>query len=273
MIGRNNDEEDSSTVVLPPPANFSQNRLLAQINNYLKAFGRKPWDTKGYCHGLALVWLQKMADYREEEYYAVIKKIINQPLEKIRELDEDIDVQKFIAQIEFAQNSLHYGYGQLIRQKDVDKILDAPTELYMNTYFSTKFLSKTLGERAKAYPAITVSSNNRYSHTIGIFYRDDKYYVFDANYRAGRAREYYVPMSAALEASRCLYDRLGVKCWQWRHEEVAMVHPVPSPVTSIAKRSAVNTMTLFPPARVADESVTKAEARDTAVQRHAILCK
>lgn len=238
MIGRI-DEQESSTIVLPPPANFSQNRLLAQVNNYQKALGRKPWDTKGYCHGLAIVWLQKMADYREEEFYAVIKKIINQPLDQIRELDDDVDVQKFLAQIEFAQNSLRYGYGKLIRQRDVDKILDAPTELFMSTYFSTKLLADKLKERAAAYKAITVSSNNQYSHTIGIFYRDNKYFVFDSNYRTGRAREYSLPLSAALESSRCLYDRLGLKPWQWRHEEVAMVNPVPSPVTSVAKKSVI----------------------------------
>ena len=120
MIGRQDEVElESEVIKLPPLKIYNQTRLINKVNQYLAEMKRPLWNPRGYCHGLAVVWHQKMADNREQKFYDVIKKIILQPVGKLKELDDEVDVQKFIAQVEYAQNPDVRLWKQ-IRQIDVD---------------------------------------------------------------------------------------------------------------------------------------------------------
>ncbi len=250
---------DNQAVATVHPPVLSQGMLLKHINLYLKELKRPLWDDKGYCHGLNVVWQQKMADYNEEQFYAVIEKIINQPTDKLKELDEDIDVQKFLAQVEFAQNINQYGYGRRIQQRDVDSIMETPDKLYWCTYFSNKSFAKLLDNHVKENTSVTVMSHTIYKHSIGIYFRDGKYYLYDANYINGRAKIFDTSTEAAEEMSKCLYDNFRLNRQQWRTQEVIMVNPVPSPVYVKKNGSTFQTITLFLPVVIYEPVVTTSE--------------
>lgn len=119
---------DLSNPIPPVDKSYRQGVLIDKINRYLAVMGRKPLLTAGgYCHGLAVLWLQKMAEYREDWFYNVIKKIVDYPEDKLAELDKDADVLKFISKMEYAQNCDEITKHR-IRQIDVDKVLELKHE-------------------------------------------------------------------------------------------------------------------------------------------------
>src|SRR5580704_14741260 len=123
------------------PTIYNQYRLINRINLYFGKLNRPLWHL-GFCHGLVLLWLQKMAEGKEQEFYNTIKKIIDYPLNKIEELDNEQDVQIFLAQIRYAHHSMKYSYGPEIKQIDVDLILETPKQLYRKDFFSVKKFTK-----------------------------------------------------------------------------------------------------------------------------------
>ena len=174
---------DSTQCSITPRQSYSQLALLKKINLYLTAMKRSPWPFVGHCHGLTSVWQQKMADYQEESFYSIIKKIIDYPVSRLAELDDDIDVQKFLAQIEYAQNSSRYPYGDVIQQKDVQLIMESSEWHRREAYFSQRGISDLLTAVVRDRTSVIIKGGWRIIHSIGLFYRDDHYYLFDANYQ------------------------------------------------------------------------------------------
>ena len=112
---------------------YDQDILLRKINQYLKGQGLDLIDEVGYCHGLALVWLQKMAERKEQWFYDTVRAIVNASDDKLKEAN--LDFEKFIAKIEYAQWPTKHTQAmfkkdcEIIHQQDIDKILEATTQI------------------------------------------------------------------------------------------------------------------------------------------------
>lgn len=200
---------------------YSQFYLLRRINTYLRQFGRTQLSERGYCHGLVLVWLQKMSEGTENEsFYAPIKKIINTPFVNIKSLEDDIAVQKFIAQIEYAQRS--YVYTGLA-QKYVAEIMEAKEKLYRKEYFSTKKFSELMDETLQDRHGMAVTAFTDYTHTQGIFLRNGVYHLLDSNYEEGEAHCFDTSMKTSTEMLKRFHEPFNIPQPQWVTLELSVI--------------------------------------------------
>lgn len=210
----------SNTVPMDQMQDYSQPILLRKLNLYFKKVGRPLIDEAGYCHGMAIEWLQKMAIGEECELYAVIKKIINCDDDKLEELNTDGAVQEYIKHIEFGQYPEKHlanenNQEQTIRFLDVDKIMGLSGQLIRKNYYSIPVFATLLDtHRNKSFIIINA---HRHVHSIAIFIRNNDIYVYNANYIAGVAKCYQESADAAKEMARCLYQALGINAPQWMY--------------------------------------------------------
>lgn len=231
---------------IQPPAkkkrNLSQRYLLRYINLYLAV--RHFWDDKydetivdetGYCHGLTLTWAAKMADYAEhEKFYQIKEAIVACPYECDLSLPLDDDsfalqtlltydhvfqsayrhwfdditlpLEKFLAQIEWAQNSKRYTQmGDVIPQTAANRILEITNQQYRihDGGYTVSQLKKLIAQSPSPNGRFLVLSGGgkwrdeekdnqiirqHYQHTVGIFMRDSQCFFYDANQVDGQAR-------------------------------------------------------------------------------------
>lgn len=231
--------EETETINLPPLSVYDQSRLIRKVNLYFTLFKRPLWNPRGYCHGLTILWQQKMTDRLEKEYYATNKKIIQCPRVMLADLEDDVSVQKFIAQTEYAQNPEKYSAESTVRQIDVDRIQGTQSELFFKDWISLGSFIQLLEKHAKAMPAITVA-NFLSHHTMGIYFRDNQYHVFDSNYESGQAKIFDTPLQAATEAIDCTYHQFGLKPQQWM-TDLALIFTKPMPsLIGTRKKSIIN---------------------------------
>src|SRR5262245_43362738 len=112
---------------------YNQDVVIDKLNHYLKLQKRSITLKKGYCHGFSLLWLYKMSIGEENWFYNTIKKIT--ACRKKRDYDAiEMDIEKFIAHIEWLQNSEKY--VPEINQLDIDKIIELPRELSLSFLFN-----------------------------------------------------------------------------------------------------------------------------------------
>lgn len=200
--------------------NFGQVSLIKQINAYYSKLGRPPISLdmqgkiEGYCHGITLLWLQKMAEGKEDWFYNTKKKIIEWADNELEKMEDDIDVQKFIAKIEFAQNPEIHTYDpnawkSHIEKKNVDKLLETPKQTSKINRYTPASLGTLLEDiKLTNDNAIALTSRSKIKHTIGVFIRDNKYYLFDPNYRSGIAQCFDSAHQLCDEIEKRLYSNL-----------------------------------------------------------------
>lgn len=164
---------------------YSQGILLEKLNQYLVLQNRQHYlDTAGYCHGLTLLWLYKMTENQEEWFYSLVKKIIDYPEKQL--LDIEMSIEKFLNHIEWMQNP-HF-YHANWEQEKCEELLEVKKLYSTKAMFSySKNQLKTLFNKyVKDNVMIVLASAE---HTIGVIQRGFSYYIYDANYRSGRAKE------------------------------------------------------------------------------------
>jgi hypothetical protein len=238
-------KQEPAVIPVPAPPlpgqDLSQRYLLRYLNLYLMV--RNIWDKKpmtdlidesGYCHGLTLTWAAKMADYAErEKFYHIKRAIVSCPYQchpdislqddyqQLAELlnenvtlgtmyrawfnDVALPLEKFLAQIEWAQNSKRYTeQHQLIAQSAVDQILEIASDDYRvhDGAYTANQLENFLKNLATASGTFLVISGGgalvdvkhgnqivkeHRRHTVGIFIRDSQWFFYDANEVTGCA--------------------------------------------------------------------------------------
>src|SRR5690349_21148096 len=112
---------------------YNQSIIIAKINAYLKLKKRSLTLDQGYCHGLTLLWLYKMSEQKVKWYYDLVKRIVETPNDAL--LDIEIDIEKFIAHIEWLQKPEKYAPS--IRQMDIDKTAEIPKEIPVSSVFES----------------------------------------------------------------------------------------------------------------------------------------
>ncbi len=170
---------------------YSQDRLIEKMNTYLTQCNRRLL-SKGYCHGLTLLWLQRMTQDREKEFYTTIKKIVDCPDENLQALAADIE--KMRTSLDKKQNpNRHFFYCvHTISQENIDVILKTEKQKNLGGVFTRASLGNLLREQVVNDNMVCISSNymdkqEDANHTVGLFKRDDDYYFYDSNGCSGRA--------------------------------------------------------------------------------------
>lgn len=152
-----------------------QELILSKLNYYIKHKKRKHiLEPGGYCHGLTLLWLYKMSEGKEKWFYDITNKIIRC---KLKNLDQiEIDIEKFLAHIEWLQNPNKYVKN--IQQLDIDKLTDTYRDYSISYSFTAETLKSNLNKLISSNRMTCISGPN---HTIGVFRRNNKFYIYDPN--------------------------------------------------------------------------------------------
>jgi|GEM_PF-3595424 len=160
---------------------LDQHALIQKLNGYLLRKNRRKTLEFGYCHGLTLLWLHKMSKGQESSFYQLIVDIILAPPEDHRLFENHIE--EFIARIEWLQNPEKYDHR--IQQFDIDKLLELPKKTSFSGVFNLHDLTNVLKRTLLPEQMICLSGGD---HTIGIYCRSDKFYLYDPNYKTGNAK-------------------------------------------------------------------------------------
>lgn len=220
-------EEECITITLPfPTLDYDQTPLIEKVNLYLKKYHQPLWNPAGMCHGLTIVWQRHMGDGTEQDFYALKRKIIHYPKYKIDEMHEDAEIQEFIKQVQTAQDPQKYS-TTLVRQIDVDKILQTSPQLYFRDWISIRSFAEILRKYSVSYSSITASSWDSF-HSMGIYFRDYQFHVFDPNYKSGEAKKFHTALEAGREMTECLYISFGKNCPQWISNMCVMMNNLSS---------------------------------------------
>lgn len=184
-------------------ATYNQDVLIDKINQYLKFQGRNWVLQHGYCHGLSLLWLYTMTEGREKWFYDAIKKIILCSDKTFR--DVEIDIEKMLVQIEWLQNSSDYTTA--VEQMDIERLFEVPEKFSLSYVFNQRELSSVLESVIQKNKMMCLSGPG---HSIGVYQRGDKYYIFDPNYDEGEPKIYDKLKELKYEIIRCLFTEFDL---------------------------------------------------------------
>lgn len=190
-------EPQSASFVIPDALDRGQDLLLNKINDYLALKGRPLFSTEGYCFGLALVWLQKISEGRVDWFYQTRDKILVCPTRHFEDIE--MEVEKFLALIEWGQNSRDYLNN--VDHTHLDIILEDNSVESGPFIGSDENLSSFLRSR-RGVRMYMVCGNN---HAVAIYQSDEKYYLFDSNNALSKAEIVYCRHEVARKILYCLY--------------------------------------------------------------------
>lgn len=194
-------EAEPLPVFFPLSSQYSQEPLLKRINAYLEMHSRPKIDESGYCHGLAILWLQKMAEGCVDWFYYIRDAIIAYPWSRIDEIE--LDIEKFVALIELGQNIQRY---LKVSMQDISQILEndnIESKLFVG---SKESLSHLFRDRRNVVMYV-VSCN---AHCIAIYQSNGVYHLFDPNYDNGYAKIFDNRHIMSEEILNCLFRAFGI---------------------------------------------------------------
>lgn len=179
---------------------YHQSAVLAKLNTYLDLNKRPLQLNHGYCHGFSLLWLYEMSIHNEEWFYQTLQRIV-----ECKTLDDfnaiEFHIEKLLAHIEWLQNSSDYLKN--VNQLDIDQVLELPRTLSLSYQFTRKQLRHVLERIIHENEMICLSGPD---HSIGVFRRENKMYLFDPNYTEGQAKEFIRLGALKSEIIHCLFD-------------------------------------------------------------------
>jgi hypothetical protein len=182
---------------------FNQNAVVKKLNEYLETKNRELVLELGYCHGFTLLWLYKMSRGKEQWFYDTIQKIILHEGKNYTAIEADIE--EFLAHIEWMQNSEKYQPD--ILQLDIDKIFEWEDKIALSAVMNTRELDRLLKHIIQPDLMICLSSPN---HTIGVFRRGEKYFLFNPNFPNGIAEEFDNLKSLKQQLISSLYTKCNI---------------------------------------------------------------
>lgn len=154
---------------------YNQTILLEKLNKYLQLENRSLQLTTGYCHGITLLWLHCMANKTESWFYSTIKNIVC--AENKHDFDLiNTDIEKFLSHIEWLQHSDHYLHD--VHQPDIDILLEKSGKFSLSFLVDENQFNDVLLNIITKNTTVCLCSHN---HTIGVFKRENHFYIFDPN--------------------------------------------------------------------------------------------
>jgi len=177
---------------------YNQGVVRAKLNRYLEMENRSLSLNTGYCHGMALFWLEKISRGKVEWYYKTKISIVNYSLDQFQEIE--VDVEKFLSHIEWGQRSRHYLFSAY--QFNIEEIVEKPHQFF-SFIFTRVQLQKALVKIIKYFNQLCISGPN---HTIGFFKEGKNYYIYDSNDDSGRAKKLSTILAVIDEIINCLFE-------------------------------------------------------------------
>lgn len=212
--------------VLPPS---HQDLLIAKMNTYLRSQVRRPLQTAN-CHGLALLWLKRMAARREKEFYAVVNRIIACPEDKLQSVAAEIE--KLRKSINKKQNPQQYQRyrSRNIRSGDIGELLGLKWHYILDGVYTRNTLESMLGRLSQNEDLFCVTSDYAVrdkdgDHTIGIFRRGDLYYRYDSNSLTVEAQCFDSPAVTAQAILDSLYTTFNMQIPDTFRLEITRIRP------------------------------------------------
>lgn len=160
---------------MPGKISFTCQQLIDKLNLYLKIQQRDVVLQGGYCHGLTLLWLNLMSRQEEAWLYELAERIVTTDVERIRSVDNDIEI--LISYLEWLQHSSHYEYQ--VNQSDISELTNLNVVGALSFLLTHNELEKLIKRALEEHAFIRVSSHD---HTVGVAIRNDKLYLFDAEF-------------------------------------------------------------------------------------------
>ncbi|MDF2529749.1 MAG: Ankyrin, partial [Gammaproteobacteria bacterium] len=158
-----------------------QANLISKLNAYLTAQGRATIDTLGYCNGLAALYLYARSQDKQQEFLEQIQSILEK---KDSDLAPDPIIDNFLEKIlllqapsVFLQNSAQTNLDrsiELVRTRNQPQLRH---EFNLAFAFSQAELAKVLNEIPDNKMLLLGSP----AHAIGLYKKEGKYFLFDAN--------------------------------------------------------------------------------------------
>lgn len=212
------------------PLDLSQAPLLDKLNLYLKQLGRKNHDgtdyqiaTEGYCHGLTLLFLEKKAEGNIQWFYDIKRKIIECQMHELEEME--LEIEKFLAMIEWAQNTSKYTQEQIF-YFNIDLILETQSQKSFEKAYTFTQLKDFLASNYEKGTMICLTScdDKARKHSIGIFTDGYFFHLFDANYHSGQATRFCSPVNLTKEVYSRLYTYFDEQLPEKAQLEIIVVH-------------------------------------------------
>lgn len=184
---------------------YSQLVILRRLSFYLYTNNRDLTLDEGYCHGFTLLWLYHMSQNSEDSFYSITHKIADcRTTGDFQKIEPEIETT--LAHLEWLQNSKKYMHS--VNQLDVDDLLELPRILSLSYQFTKQQFYHVLRKVIHPNELICLSGP---SHTIGLYYRGNTYYLFDPNYENGKAKEFKNIHSLRNEIMQILVKEGSVK--------------------------------------------------------------
>ena len=205
-----------------PFGGYEQDRLLRQLHRYLKQAKRclpsqeqkhilnslaNPISLGGYCHGLTLLWLYKMSEGKEQWFYDMVRYIIDCRSEKL--IEYEVDIEKFLALIEWGQNSEHYLSS--VNYQNMDTILEVQKKYtFYNKHFDRETFIEFLSQYLLEHHLISIvgAKDQKHLHTVGIYRRGNKCFLYNANFSLGKALQKDIDYGDLHAFSHCILQSL-----------------------------------------------------------------
>lgn len=194
---------------------YDQAALRRKIARYYEMI-KKPFPRgRGHCHGLSLLWLRRMAQNREQEFYSDIRKIVECPDHQLQNIANTIE--HFFIKIDRRQNPESY-QDLKYNQSNLDQIIKAKKHLVLDK----TYLKATLGELFKIYSEngnmFYIANNKSYKingqyarHGIAVFVREGQLYCYDSNYSSGMAKCFTNTIDLVSEIRIRLFSNLNLR--------------------------------------------------------------
>lgn len=199
------------TPILPILQNASAWALMNKFNECFEMYGLPLIDNDdGLCHGMTLLWLKKMASGESDWFYNTLRSILTCPSNAMAEnmghcKERLLD---FFEQIDRGQNPEKYSHAE---QHDTQLILNAEKQAYQTGRYKFEKLQDILDDAKEDGNMICISSDeDGDGHTIGVFIKNNTFFVYDSNDLAGKHQKYDAAVHVAEFITNSLYSEFDV---------------------------------------------------------------
>jgi hypothetical protein len=173
---------------------------------------RKLLPAEGVCHGLTLFWLKQMILGKVENFYGLVDKIAAHDVENDPSINISFDIYSGL--VIRSHDPEKYFPGASWKKPETIKHLDLPVSSIEKKEFSMNDLYSKLNDLTKNdEEGVCISSviEGKAHHSIGMYRKGSTYYLYDSNFKNGRAKEYNCLYDLMLGIKHCLYDNFNIK--------------------------------------------------------------
>lgn len=203
----------------------------------------------GQCHGMTVWWLYLMKKREEAMLYGLVKRIVHCPLEKETQI---ADLAHFFYKMTYKkQNPLLFSDNR-VTYRQLGALLGSKQQETYDGKYNADTLAQFFADRKQEDNQFCLCDADRLVlHTVGVYVRDNLFYLYDVNHAQGVAQLFADPYRLA-EAIFTALDLKGTPSVQistvyGNPKDAKLVPPPPAPPSWI-----VNLYRFFWPRQATD---------------------